>query len=178
MKITELLEAKNVGDISAMTWYHGSGQEFSAFDASRAGRGVDQEGPGFYLTSDKNDALVYGAKIMQFKISVKKLVPLSGAIPVREVTALIKAAPDLEDTLSDWGEEFNKALRSAINSVVQYSKGPKDAFEQIWYDFYRDNPDVWLQNMVKLGYTGFVLDRANGINHFICFDKSALTRIA
>ena len=35
MKIVELLEAKNVGQISDMTWYHGSSQEFSSFDDSK-----------------------------------------------------------------------------------------------------------------------------------------------
>ena len=149
--------------------YHGTNATFSQFDPEFTGKGNDQNGPGFYFTLDPQEARFYGDIIMEVDLNLRKLVPLDGALQWSELETILKAAPDLEETLTDWGETTPKAFKTALESVIKYATGPKDAFEQIWYDFYRRHPAEWLSQMVKLGYDGVQIG-----NHVIVFNPDSI----
>ena len=81
-------------------------------------------------------------------------------------------APDLADTLTNWDERPDRALRMSLDAICS-QENAKEAFESVWFDFYHDHADQYLTNMVKLGYTGVRVGK-----HLIVFDPRALTRIA
>lgn len=161
-------------DIEAMTWYHGAKIVFDRFDPEHSADGHAQEGPGFYLTTDPNDAATYGQHIMKLRLTVNKLLPTAGRVKPAEVERVMRASPDLEDVLMNWDENPNRAMRAAVQSMLSQDD-PKSVFEQVWYDFYRNDPAAWLHQMVALGYTGILIPKANGVKHFICYDADALT---
>lgn len=41
---------------STFVAYHGTKEKFDSFDLDKIGNGLDQNGPGIYLTLDKSDA--------------------------------------------------------------------------------------------------------------------------
>lgn len=132
--------------------------------------GHQQEGPGIYFTSSPEDAATYG-KVMKVELSFRKVVPLKGAIPIKEIKFLLEQAPDLSDTLMDWDEDPKRAFQNALQSIMQYSEGPHDAFQQVWIDFYHrnDSDEAYLNNMVRLGYDGVVVQKTPNITHAIAF---------
>lgn len=177
MRFVELLEGMTEREVENTTWYHGSKTAFDSFDAMRSAEGNTQEGPGFYLTTDPDDAAKYGDVIMTFAVNVRELLPTKGRPSKAKIRSMILASPELDEALTDWDEDRNTALKLAVETIANSSSSPKDAFERVWASFYRNSPAAWLSYMWgKLGYTGFVLDRPNGIKHFICFNEYALTR--
>jgi hypothetical protein len=96
------------------------------------------------------------------------------------VRRLIKAAPDCDETLTDWGETPEKALFTATELILDANQGePQQVFQQIWYDFYRDHPQDYLREMVKLGYDGVLVDRVERkdgtrIRHAVVFNPDCI----
>lgn len=160
-------------------YYHGSHQPIDQFQYTflGSGKGYNQEGPGFYFTSDESDAKIYGHNLFHAKIHLNKPVPLKGKPKRREIEVMIKNAPDLEDTLTNWDENPNLAFRKAV-AAISDQPNPHQAFQSVWYDFYRGHEQDYLKNMVGLlGYDGVVVPRANGIQHIIVFDPSLIQRV-
>lgn len=174
MRATDLLtEGKE-------TWYHGSAVKISHFtlDKLSSGTGIDQEGPGIYLTSDPIDARKYGqfVHVVQAKINKSRLMPDNKKIMPDTIRRLIYQSPVKDDALSNWDENPNRALTLAVNSIYE-SYGPneyRECMEQIWYDFYVDHSALYLSKMRVYGWDGFILPRTN-CSHFICFSPDILT---
>jgi hypothetical protein len=160
-------------------FYHGSTNKFDNFSFTflGKGKGYDENGPGFYFTSNKEDALHYGQHQYEVKLHLKKTVPLKGKIKRKEVEFLIKNAPNLYDTLTDWGEEPQEAFRYAVNSISN-NDSPHDVFQTIWHDFYlRQNAtDQYLTNMIKLGYDGVIIPK-NELVHVVVFNPQKIEMI-
>lgn len=157
--------------------WHGSDVEIETFDTKYLGSGAghDQEGPGFYFTDNKKDAAFYG-KPQKYLLNLKKVVPLKGQINERHVREMIKNAPDLEDKLSNWGENQKYAFEKAVETVMDM-EDPHNAFQQIWYDFYRHDQPQYVQNMSKLGYDGVIVPRPYGVTHYIVFSPDTITKV-
>lgn len=160
-------------------YYRGSqgGEEFTWTSLAKS-RG-QQEGPGFYFTSSEQDAQRYvtdQGELYKVELNLKKTVPLEGTIPALQIKKLIQMAPNLEETLMDWDENPEKAFRDAYSSILNYTKNPHDAFQQVWYDFYhRYGADVdYLQNMVKLGYDGVLIQKADSVTHAVVFNPNSI----
>ncbi len=135
-------------------WYHGRTVKDTKFDVKYTGKGNDQEGPGFYFTTLKEEAARYtdhGGIIISVELNPRKLV--SGKPNKAELTKLIKMAPDYKMTLTDWGEDPYDAFETVINGMMD-NDTKYDAFQSVWYDFYRYEPADYLRNVVKLGYDG------------------------
>jgi hypothetical protein len=95
---------------------------------------------------------------------------------VSTVKDLINLSPNKEDILADWDQKPEKAIVKASNAI--YDRwGPnqfREMLEQVWFDFYRETPKVWLNILSEnLNYDGFILPRGT-IKHFICFTPEIL----
>ena len=160
-------------------YFHGSHQPINQFSYTflGSGKGYNQEGPGFYFTSDDSDAKVYGQHLFHANIQLKKPVPLTGSTKRKEIELMLKNAPDLEETLTDWDENPKIALKKAIDSIINYNSSPHGAFQSVWYDFYRGSEQQYLHNMkALLGYDGVMIPRGN-IQHIIVFDPNDIKRV-
>lgn len=161
-------------------YYHGSPKAFEKFDYKYlgTGKGWDQEGPGFYFTNSDKDVAHYGSNVYKVKLKLRKVVPLKGRTKRKEVETMLRAAPDLADTLTNWDENPVRAFRMAVEAIMR-DENPHQAFQTVWYDFYRNDSAQYLKNMVDLlGYDGVVVPRTEGVIHVIVFSPDAIDRIS
>ena len=177
MKLLEVL-AKS-GEI---TVYHGTDKEITSFVDDFVGgkNATDQEGPGIYFTTSKENAYRYGKNLYEAILRPRKLLtesPRGGNIP--ELMKLAKQAPNWGDTAMNWHENPSKGIVEAIQSAFKYNDNEKDRFLQIWIDFYRDSPLDYVRNCVKMGYDGIVVDRESiyinePIKHYIIYNPQII----
>lgn len=153
-------------------YFHGSPKQFNQFSYTYVGQGNDQEGPGFYFTDKEVNAQHYG-KVYKANLTLNKTVPLKGRINRREIKQMMRWAPDLEDTLTNWAENPNIAFQKAFDVIVNQNN-PHQAFMSVWYDFYRGNEALYLQNMTKLGYDGVIIPQPDGSNHVVMFSPDKI----
>jgi hypothetical protein len=136
------------------------------------GQGVDQEGPGFYFSSDKTDASSYAypkGTLITAQVAVRKLLPAKATR--HEIDSLVKKAPELDYKLANWGENPEIALKKAIDGMLQ---DPGTAFQQVWFDFYRYEPAEYLKNLVSMGYSGHQVGKSGGVKHLIVYDPKVI----
>ena len=158
--------------------YHGSDTQINKFVDDFVGKeeATDQEGPGIYFSTNIEDARAYGKYIHSVILRPRKFVDESTHKNVnrKEITAFIKTAPDWEDTAQNWAENPENGLREAVNSLYEYAKNEKDLYQQIWYDWFRYHPLEYVRGMVKLGYDGEIINKAEGNKHFIVYNPDII----
>jgi hypothetical protein len=172
--LKDFYEAKQSNKI----WYTGRTAQSQSFSLDYVGRAeaIDQEGPGYYFTSSMQDARGYAHPdgiVMTCMVDIKKLCPLKGRPNPQIVNTLIKNAPDLEMTLSNWDENPQRALRSATTAMMDQDS-PLESYMQIWYDFYRHHPAEYLRQISKF-YSGHLAKRDGGVEHLIVYDPSIIS---
>jgi len=150
MKISDLMESRP----DFTTFYHGSASEFMEFDPAKAADGNVQYGAGIYFTENRDQAIGYaeGGWLYEAEIHFdNEIDPTPGTrMDVDKIERLIKGAPDWEEMVLNWG-----SLEETIQSMLEYPKSEQDTADQIWFDLYRHNVDLWMRNVVALGYDGF-----------------------
>lgn len=179
MRYNEILNEQVDG---TQLFYHASDHVIKTFDLDHLGTGtnIDQEGPGIYLTSSREDALKYGKYVydVHATINSKRLLPEKYPVTANFIKTQIKSSPDWDDDLyTNWDEFPERALNKATQAMIS-RYGPnkfRKAIEQLWYDYYRDVPKLFLQQLIDLGYDGFILDRPNGVKHLIAFNPNILS---
>jgi hypothetical protein len=183
-RLIDILEAyKYADDISdprTQIWYHGRSVKSKVFDYRYAGgeNAVNQEGSGFYFSNHFNDALSYAYPngiIMRCKVNYSKPRLLTDKSPIRKnvVRDLIKKAPDLEMSLSNWDYDPARALVKAVNSIVDYSDDGADAYQQVEYDFYRYEPQEYLKNLSKY-FDAHITRRSDTGYHLIVYNPKVI----
>jgi hypothetical protein len=181
--------------------YHGTMTDNIEWSILGAGQGFSQEGPGIYFTNDINDAMSYAvlkpgkgtSTIFTVDLNLNKVVKINGKIPQKEIKQLllwsigINSEKDIlkieiekfyESSMSNWGEKPYLAFTKSFNDIINYSKNPNDAFQQVWIDHYRYKSIEYLQNMIKLGYDGIIVPRTNGVIHYIVFNPSVINTVS
>jgi len=146
----------------ALKVYHGSNHKIQKFNLDWLNDGNHQHGIGIYFTTSPETTKFYGEYTYEVLLDKDfKLVPKRQ--PNKALaTKLIKKAPNLEDKLMDWDEHPGPALKKAVDSMIEYSNSLEDMIDQIWYDFYRDEPKEYLQNLVAItGFDGKLIDYEN-----------------
>lgn len=162
-----------------MVWYHGRNVKSTEFSYKYVGKGHDQEGAGFYFTSNKEDAFKYADKngiIITAKLAPRKLVSTTARPNLKDLKFLIMSAPDYEGSLSNWGENLNNAMRQALQVYSDYDNAA-EAFQVIENDFYKGVPGKYLEALVRLGYDGHIVNgyiQDNPIKHFICYNPQII----
>jgi len=158
--------------------YHGSETKIDKFVDDFVGKeeATDQEGPGIYFSTNIEDARAYGKYVHSVILRPRKFVDESSHKNVsrNEITAFIKTAPDWEDTAQNWAENPQNGLRVAVNSFMEYAKNEKDLYQQVWYDFFRYHSLEYVRGMVKLGYDGQIINKAEGNKHFIVYNPDII----
>ena len=139
--------------------------------------GAMAEGPGVYLTTDKNNALSYGKNITnvvmdkdsnilekgQKKLSISKINKL--------LTSIDKETLDI--ALSSFDENPIIAKRNLIDAI----NNADDAQEQIiniWADvFYHQKPEKFMKVMADNGIDGLKIDKEK-LSHYVIYNKKSL----
>ena len=129
----------------AKVWYHGTTVDFHEFDRKYAQveNSNAQSGPGFYMTTDLDEAMMYAGTngfIKEIKIVSRQFIKSSTAKPnislARNAIRMIPA-DTVEDVLSNWGENPNKAKVELYNAMMdQENLGSQ--VQSIWYDCYHN----------------------------------------
>jgi len=142
-----------------MILYTGRTVKSTEFDYNYVGleNAIDQEGPGFYFSTSINTAFGYAGNdgiVIIADVDTTKFLTKKNKPKLSDIKKLILAAPDLEDTLTNFAEDYNKALKIAIQSYIEYYDSALDSYQTIWHDFYRYEPVKYLEQLIKLGYNG------------------------
>lgn len=161
-------------------WYHGRTVHSTSFDLRFVGRSdaSDQEGPGFYFTTNLGDALGYAHPngiVLSATLAVRKWLPLTGAPKRKEVERLMRASPCLDEMLTNWDEDPRRAFALGLDQMISAADSHRDALLNVWSDFYRRcgaSPE-WCRQVVKLGYDGVLIPR-NGGQHAVVFDPGVI----
>jgi len=152
-------------------WYHGRTVKNQTFDISKAGAGHNQQGPGFYFSSDKDDAGTYAYPdgiVMEVEIDDSSLVPEEMSREDAEYLLEQAEEDDRERHLSDWGGDREALLDALINA--------EDPYQQAWAELYGDNHKGYLQAMVDLGYDGHKSKPNEHIDtvHFVVYNPAVI----
>jgi len=162
-----------------LTWYHGSVKPRDAWDLTGVGLegATDQEGPGLYFTTDLKDAMMYGEyiAIVRLQLLKNRTVPISGPVSEMSVRRLIRKAPDLADSLTNWDENPNRALDKAGQLITESSDNPHDAYQSVYADFYDGHPREFFKALWM--YDGVVVPRAGGIFHAIVYKPEIIKTV-
>jgi hypothetical protein len=181
-----LLNEESAG--TTYTAYHGSETKINKFldDFVGGKEAKDQNGPGIYFTSSWNNARSYGGYVYTVKLSPKKILSNKQGqnAPIKEIEWLIKKAPNWQETAQNWDENPMRGLKIILNDFIKYNDNPNDQFQQVWIDFYRDNPVDYVRNMVQLGYDALIISDMNSIisqeeniTHTIVFNPSIIQMV-
>lgn len=151
--------------------YHGSRDQFTHFDLAHSGTGNDQNGPGIYFTTVKDDAMNYGSYLITATLHLNKIIT-SSKRPIKQVIEkLINMSPDKDDVLMDYDENPRIAFRDAVNGYMHLNA--KEAYEMLWFDFYKKDNKLYCENMASLGYDAVKVE-VNGGYHYIVLDLASI----
>lgn len=157
-----------------MIWYHGRSVKSTKFDPKYTGRGTDQQGPGFYFSSDLKDAASYAYPngiVIKAKLNLRKELPDKGRkANEKEIKFLMDKALDLDGYLTNWDENPSKAYNKAFNSFMD----DELPYQQVWADLYRYEPELYLKNLVKLGYDGHESPVDSDARHMIVYNPKSI----
>lgn len=160
MKVSDLIEATRIlptGANSSHIFYHGTKQPFDQFDLSYLTTGNHQSGPGFYFTTNIDSARTYAegptGTILACRLTPRKLITNRGIPSERGVSIMIKNAPDLDMSLSNWDEDPQRAKYKAIHAMIEPGD-PKETYDRVWADFYMGHEPEWVKWMIRFGYDG------------------------
>jgi len=159
--------------------YHGSPNKIDNFSDEFVGgeKATDQEGPGIYFTTSKDDARMYGEFIHEAIFTPRVLWDQTPTNPKKLrpfITKMVLAAPDWKTHAQNYDENPRVGVNTIVESTLAYNDTEKDVAQQIWYDFYKNNPIDYVRNMVKMGVDGLTVKRENGVIHFIIYNPSTL----
>jgi len=165
-------------------WYHGSKVDFGKFDINYAitKESIAQEGPGFYLTTDKNDAERYGIinKEQSGFLKEIKLVRKSG---IRKESAkfrdefagsLMRRMPDKEDKLTNWDENPTRAFNMLRQSILDSSENLKEMILNVWADCYMGDEQLLMKYLVRGGIDGLLIEKKNDVKWLVVYNPDIL----
>jgi len=158
--------------------YHGTNNQFEAFQHKFIGERGTSFGRGFYFAANEDISKGYGKNVESFYIKIDKPVAFdSRKISDKDVLKLIKAAPDLNDALSNWGDvEFegqDKVLKSAL-SVYKNIDNDMDLINSIGHDIFHNDWETFFKILKdKLGYDGGVIENERG-RQYVVFNAEAI----
>lgn len=136
------------------------------FDLNKIGQreANDQEGPGFYFTTNPQEALGYAYPngiIVTAKFKGNNLISVNDEINNDHVDKMIEQAPDLDDTLANWGYDPGYSSKEdaldQLKDAIYSDDNAKDIWLAVWYELYHNEPKQFVENMIKLGYDGLIV---------------------
>ena len=162
------------GDTSkTITAYHGSKDKIDKFKFVNKSDARNQEGPGVYFTINYEDAKKYagdGWYVYTVNLTPKRLLRNISLDKVdknqlkNEVVKLIKMAPNWKSIAMNYGDTEDEGLDGMLYQYIDTSRGKRKVFLFIYEDLYKNTPDIYIKNMVKLGYDGVYLKSKDGLS--------------
>lgn len=151
-------------------WFHGRTARTRTFDYRYVGGEAahDQEGPGFYFTTDPEEARRYAhpsGVVLSAELTVPKWVPTTGRAPTpATIERLMRASPCYREVLEDWDEHPVRAHQQALRAFANTGEPPHEMFQRVWADFYLrcGRSADYLRALVKLGYGGVIVAHPAG----------------
>lgn len=185
IKLRELITEKNIHN-NIEYWYHGRTVDSTIFSYDYVGgeNAYDQEGVGFYFTSDLNDAKHYAEYkgiVLKCKLNYKKLIYKTSSENTKcnkkIIIDLIKNSPTLDSTLENFDENPKRAFIHAVNLYMNYGDA-WDSYQTIANDFYKYNAQEYLLQISKY-YDGQWtekrgFERQDDIIHLIVYNPSII----
>lgn len=165
-------------------WYHGTKVDFDKFDLKYAitDESIAQEGPGFYLTTDKEDAERYGI-IDKEKSGYLKEVSLLRKSGIRKettnfrdefATSLMRRMPDKEDKLTNWDENSTRAFNMLRQTILDSSSNLKEMILNVWADCYMGDEQILMKYLVSGGVDGLLIEKNNGVKWLVVYNPDIL----
>lgn len=181
MKLKQILNEVII-ESKSMIVYHGSPNKFDNFDLSRVGKGNDQNGPGVYFTINREEAETYGQYVNGYELNVKKWLSTKKSPNIIEIQKLVTKSPEYDENIYDWAENPQKGLRTYLSNMKDEDSN-FHAFVSVWYDFYKNNPDKWVENVAKMGYDAALIKGSDGYGdignttHIIVYNSNAIKKV-
>ncbi len=163
---------------SNITLYHGSNHLINNFSTEFVGaeEAKDMEGVGIYFTTMREDAEQYGDYLYVVEIPSKsKFISdtnRSMKVSPSKIKKLIMQKKDWRYDAQNWAENPTVGLNLAIKSFYDYAETEKDVYLSVWYDFFRYQPQNYVNGMVKLGIDGLVINNPYRSSEFKSNDSS------
>lgn len=172
--------------------YHGSACPIEQFDYQFTGIGNDQNGSGFYFTTDPGEALGYteyelnsqtkpGANgnptVHKAEVHFDCLMPNDAqfSISPAQVKRMVRYAPNLRDALENWGDLSRYSMTHVLNEAVGHYAHHKDdgptirTLFKIANDFFDGETEAFNRAMLEvLGIDGIV-EHYPDKSHFVAF---------
>jgi hypothetical protein len=161
--------------------YHGRTVKDPKFDYKHIGgkEAKDQEGPGFYFTTSKDEAFGYAhpkGVVISAEHKFTKLIDHKTKPNKKHALKLIESAPDLDDTLTNWGYDppymsRQEAFNELFDSVYDEDSA-KETYLSIWGECYlrSGNSSLFVKNMAKLGYDGLLVESYKPKYHIVVYN--------
>lgn len=171
--------------------YHGSGTNIEEFKYEFTNQGADQLGSGFYFTTDKAEADSYQNRLKpgesekfggqnqptthEVYLSLKNPLDASKVqkLTTAQVKNILKAAPNLDDALSNWGDVGYEGKAAVIKTAAETYAGMEQellkTLNAISNDVFGNNIQAFNSAVRKtLGYDGVVSDIGNK-KHYVAW---------
>lgn len=171
--------------------FHGTVYDIKEFKREYLGKGHDQEGPGFYFTSDPDSASGYasddrtdvsapktGPNIMPVYLRITKPVGNKPLTPA-QIRAIISAGdPESLWNFGDVGfDGKTKVLNEAVEAYRHYEHDVKRALFSLANDFYKGEDGKFLQVVTKTtGYDGMIVHRPTA-THCVVFSPEQIKSV-
>lgn len=144
--------------------YHGTKSDrFHEFSMSRLGEGNDQYGSGFYFSNRREVSEGYGENVYEVYLSIQNPINQKKRLNRNQIKAIISKAPDLKDSLYNFGdvdyEGQPTVLNNAVNGYLNYGAHTLDTLNAMSNDFFRGREDKFLIAVNDvLGYDGHIIE--------------------
>lgn len=142
---------------------------------------VFAEGPGYYFSSDKEDANRYGDIVLKVKGKEgARILTKNDKLTQREVSRILDSIDQeiLEGAASNWSQSLTEGRQALIREIMS-GDSALDQLMSVWADiYYWQNPDQFLDVMQKNGIDGIRVDKPGGIQHTVMYNKEALIELA
>lgn len=162
-------------------WYRGSDlpQVFGNVDTDGNELNYHRLGPGWYLTTDPDDAATYG-KVNKFTLDKSARILTKNT---RRSTAIVKSlvmrAPDLKEIVWDWDTSGNGNVAAGVRYflAIVMRQDMHEIVQQVQVDFYRHHPDEFVREVAKVFDVMIDEPFESGVRHMVAYNLKVLRRV-
>jgi len=174
------------GENRKIVAYHGSKDKIMTFSDEFVGgkEATDQEGPGIYFTTNIDETIkyaspngyVYKVELYPNKILSEEFGDNHGSFEylTPSVTKLIKMAPNWKGIAMGYDEDINYGLKELVYRFIGTGQSEKEVFVNLYHEVFKENPQLFVRGMVKLGYDALYLKSSDGGAHIVVYNPKII----
>ena len=155
--------------------YRGDQESFDINDYDHEYVTEVRGGPGIYFTTDEQHASEFGSVTKKTLQDANILTNQSPPFNYQQIDSILQSVNKerVKMAVSNWDEDYDKGKSMLIKSISN-SNNPIDQIMLIWADvFYHQNPNEFVELMVKIGIDGISIPRHDS-THYVIYNKSVL----